>query len=504
MHAACMQTDSGQEKSKQATSIDVARDTGYLDTIIPVPELQKIIKEYYIDPAEYSFAMYATITLPKMVDSYRCAIAISPDGNTIATGNSASGEINTWNDNGCTMTNNEYDYWIESLGITNDGIIAIQHTKHLTLRKPDNSFARLNEAFSQSECRFPEKNWSMNRDTIIFTTNQDSFIQIWKKNSNARSTLRPRMPSHIESVSIAPSGTIIAMINNIHKATINDLVVIWNNGVAPDTMIDTGKHTHIAIAGPHDTVVTSYTAKAIDVDQDITGKYIITRVPLDEYIKRHAAKVWKHDGTCIHELSGHTGQIVSIAANNDTIITAAKDHSIKIWKNGICICTLPFAYDKNNESESAYTMTKIAIAEEGSIVARCSTLGITCIWKPTSQVFASLNNLSLEQLAMLQKLLPELQALRLQQPQGELKLSDEQLTLCSKLHLPDALQQQINQFYQTNFERQRKDRLDQLHKQQQEQQALRLKLQQEAAALAEVENKQRATQAGKKEDCCIQ
>jgi len=509
---ACMQIGKEQEKGKQAAAQTVARDTGFLDTIIPVPELQKIIKDYYIDPKEYSFAPYFVTMLPKMVDEYRCSVAISPDGKTVVTGCS-SGEIKIWQDGACKVScDRSFMFFIDQVAMAHDGTIAAINafTSNMTLHKPDGTLVTFDIGAPNIHQRMVIK-----KDGTIVTTSGNT-IKIWK-NAALQKTLTAPGLNEITNIFVNENDEIF-VIDHVIGLQSNQLYLFPDNNTPGHKFNNNFNNQfplqNLRLYGIYVQLYKEICSVPGYSPRD--DKFIVARNNTIVRSMGHYAQVIKNN-EIVHVLSGHTRPIVALGAHNDVIITASKDNSIKIWNDGICIATLPFEYpDKHNvvilkdhfgrsyQAPSGKILTNIAVADNGTFVIRCNASGSTCIWKPTPHVLASLNNLSLEQLAMLQKLLPQLRALRLQQPQGELKLSDEQLTLYSKLHLPPALQQQMNQFYQTNFEQQRKDRIDQLHKQEQEQQALHLKLQQEAAALAEAESKQRAAQAGKKENCCIQ
>jgi len=433
--AACAQSKAYEYEKKQIEFGKQLEDMNFLGVILPPAKIQMLVKEYYLDPSDYVFAMYHVMRMPEAADGIQSPIALSPDGRTIVTGH-ASGAIKIWQDMVCKSELHPNRGSIVDVAIGSHGIIAAR------VAQGDAMIWKGSRPIFFSPGAVPpgRNSIAMAHDGTLVTISKcvsaDTCVVKKWKDGRLVDTLTAPYLRLVHSLAISSDGTVVAAKSGSYVYAWDKYgsVSVFRDGTAPDDFFrGLAVHDNGAVL----------VGSAMMRNGEVAGFLVENEDSLENLERRHT-----------------NNNIVAIAAGKDTIITASNDFTAKVWKNQRCIATLPMGATQisllhgytswADEGEFLYHSIAAGVGENGTILTR-NQYGVVRLWQPSPQCVHDLYRLSVEQLSVLQLLCSELQTLRTEQAHGELKLAEEHLQMLLQLPLTQSLLQNLNQFFRTDF-----------------------------------------------------
>jgi len=231
------------------------------------------------------------------------AVAISPDGKTVASG-SADKIISIWNlDSGkLIQTLTGHANWVRSVAISPDGQTLVSCSADKTIKIWNLSSGKLIQTLTGHGNGVSSVAISPDGKTII-SGSDDGKLKLWELNSGNLIYTLTGHTGYVLSVSISPNGKTIA-------SGCGEIVKLW----------DLSSTNLICTLSEH-----SGWVRSVAFSKD---SQTIASASEDSTIK-----LWQ-DGKLIRTLTGHLGRVTSVATKPDgkTIITGGGDKTIKIWQ----------------------------------------------------------------------------------------------------------------------------------------------------------------------------
>jgi len=496
---------SSQEKKKTA----VARRTPALDPlldVLPIPDLQRLVREYWIQPELYMPALYKmsdircasevrdvavtadnsviinadTVQLWKknrlvkeLSDKKAGAMAVGPDGTVVAL---IDDVICVWKD-GVAKGSVPNDFGGEYIKFIADGEVVVidnhigMHIYNAnTLQKIDQMW----RSFPGKAIRIVDF-----KERLFVILEKDNKKQLFKFEEHlfcVDSNKNIIITNHARVSILCKQGKEIACLDHEQKE-------------------DQAYQSFLSIQVPVSTLPVKVTALLVQPDGTIiTGT------------NKGKVFAWKPDGTCIGEFSvGEEKLLCEVVALKDlldgSLLVAISDGMIKIFKDQTCLSSL---HINDRISLLGHAASGAIVHCDNSVQAPVGRGMRIDILTPGQKLLSKLSQLTFEQLEVLRKMLVDLSALW--NKQSHLPLSQKAMVLDAKhaatfALLPKAIRSNLNRFFNTNFAQEIPKQLEEQLKQQE---ALRLKLQQEAAELEEAEKQRAQQEAENKKSCCIQ
>ncbi|QHG21237.1 hypothetical protein GJB62_35910 (plasmid) [Nostoc sp. ATCC 53789] len=324
------------------------------------------------------------------------AVDFSPDGNTIASGNS-DGTIKLWSKEGRELqTFKSHNDIVNSVSFSPDGNIIASGYSDGTIKLWSKEGREL-QTFKSHNDRVNRVSFSPDGN-IIASGYSDGTIKLWSKEGRELRTITLKGHSIFGSViriSFSPDGNIIASGDSDGK------IILWSkdgkelrtikvtsDSFTPDSNTITSNGSIYMAIKPSKKQVAGGLYFPVVHQRDVS---IISFSPDGNTIASGEVsgviRLWNKDGKQLQTIKGHSNRVTSISFSPDgnTIASAALDGTIKLWylENRVLRKTL--------ESQSSSSVQSISLSPNGNIIASSQFNGII-LWSKDGRELRTLEN----------------------------------------------------------------------------------------------------------------
>ncbi|ARV58431.1 hypothetical protein BZZ01_07065 [Nostocales cyanobacterium HT-58-2] len=269
-------------------------------------------------------------------------VAISPDGNTIAS--SMDNTVKLWRYDGTLLTTLKgHDGIVFRVKFSPQGNIIASSSEDNTVKlwKLDGTLITTLKGH-----KAPVWGIAFSPDSqTIASTSGDNTIKLWKLDGTQLMTLKGHNAT-VWGVAISPDG------NTIASASADRTVKLWKRD---GTQLMTLK---------------GHNAEVLAVAISPDGNTIVSGSA------DNTVKLWRHDGTLLTTLKGHSAAVwgVAISPDGNTIASASQDRTVKLWKlDGTESMVL------KGHSGGIWDVT---FSPDGRTIATASADNTVKLWKP--------------------------------------------------------------------------------------------------------------------------
>ncbi|NET56356.1 MAG: TIR domain-containing protein [Symploca sp. SIO2E6] len=277
---------------------------------------------------------------------YVLSVAISPDGQIIASGN-ADGQLQLWDLKGnlIAQSSQRQKHGINSIAFSPDGKTIVGGSADKTLRLWDLKGEPIGKPFTGHQNSVTSVAISPDGKTIV-SGSWDKTVRLWDLKGEPIAQPFTGHKSNVTSVAFSPDGKTIV------SGSWDNTVQLWDLKGEPIGKPFTGHKSNVTsvafspdgetiVSGSWDNTVRLWDLKGEPIAQPFTGRSYVTSVAFSPDGKTvvsgdddNTVWLWELNGNPIGQpFKGHEGFVTSVALSPDgeTIISGSEDSTVRLW-----------------------------------------------------------------------------------------------------------------------------------------------------------------------------